>query len=118
VNQELPPADWYPDPEQPGMQRYWDGRDWTEHRAPIAPPAPQPWEYAAAPQAERKSTGLIIGGWIGALFFSPAGLVCGIILLTRGEQGHGIAITVLSALSLVVGIIVVVAANGGSSAAV
>ena len=25
------PAGWYPDPNQPGSQRYWDGSAWTEH---------------------------------------------------------------------------------------
>lgn len=24
---------WYPDPDKPGSQRYWDGEAWTEHRA-------------------------------------------------------------------------------------
>ena len=32
---DLPAAGWYPDPEQPGQQRYWDGQQWTEHRAPL-----------------------------------------------------------------------------------
>lgn len=36
----LPPADWYPDPEVSGQQRYWDGREWTEHRAPGLHPGP------------------------------------------------------------------------------
>jgi hypothetical protein len=30
----LPPADWYPDPSEPTLWRYWDGRAWTEHVAP------------------------------------------------------------------------------------
>ncbi len=31
-----PAAGWYPDPGQPQTQRYWDGSDWTEQRAPLA----------------------------------------------------------------------------------
>lgn len=27
-------AGWYPDPTSPGIQRYWDGEEWSEHRAP------------------------------------------------------------------------------------
>lgn len=30
------PAAWYPDPQHPGHQRYFDGQQWTEHRAPCA----------------------------------------------------------------------------------
>lgn len=29
-----PQSGWYPDPSQPGQQRYWDGAQWTEHTAP------------------------------------------------------------------------------------
>ena len=32
--QQTPPG-WYPDPQGAG-QRYWDGRQWTEQRAPAA----------------------------------------------------------------------------------
>lgn len=39
---DLPPANWYPDPEVPGQQRYWDGTQWTEHRAPGAGAATAP----------------------------------------------------------------------------
>jgi len=36
---DLPPADWYTDPEDESQYRYWDGSSWTEHRAPrIAEP--------------------------------------------------------------------------------
>lgn len=27
------PAGWYPDPEDPGRRRYFDGTTWTDHRA-------------------------------------------------------------------------------------
>jgi hypothetical protein len=49
------PAGWYPDPESPSQQRYWDGTRWTEHRAPLvsapapAPAAPVPPAAAPAP---------------------------------------------------------------------
>ncbi|TPG31758.1 DUF2510 domain-containing protein [Mycolicibacterium hodleri] len=33
------PANWYPDPHSPGILRYWDGIQWTEHRSAAAPSA-------------------------------------------------------------------------------
>lgn len=36
------PAGWYPEPDGSGGQRYFDGRDWTEHRAPQPAPWPPP----------------------------------------------------------------------------
>ena len=33
------PAGWYPDPTRPGVQRYWDGTQWTEHYNPAVPAA-------------------------------------------------------------------------------
>lgn len=34
-------AGWFPAPDRPGQQRYWDGGQWTDHYAPQAPQAPQ-----------------------------------------------------------------------------
>jgi uncharacterized RDD family membrane protein YckC len=37
------PAGWYPDPQNPAQQRYWDGAAWSEATQPVAggaPPAP------------------------------------------------------------------------------
>ena len=40
---DLPPADWYTDPEDEAQYRYWDGSGWTEHRAPRhGPPDGEP----------------------------------------------------------------------------
>jgi uncharacterized RDD family membrane protein YckC len=49
------PAGWYPDPEQAGAQRYWEGQAWTDQRrpipAPIPPTIPAGW-YPDPEQAE------------------------------------------------------------------
>jgi len=40
---DSPPAGWYPDPQNDGQQRWWDGSGWTEHVAPrTAPPSGGP----------------------------------------------------------------------------
>lgn len=36
------PAGWYPDPENPGQQRYWNGSEWAAPAAPPPPAAPTP----------------------------------------------------------------------------
>ncbi|POX54043.1 hypothetical protein C3489_14735 [Streptomyces sp. Ru71] len=54
-----PPPGWYPDPTAAHLERWWDGRAWTEHRrhreAPTAPLAhqvpPQPPAFPAQPVA-------------------------------------------------------------------
>lgn len=40
MSAELPPAGWYPDPDRPATQRYWNGSAWTEQRASQAKPEP------------------------------------------------------------------------------
>jgi len=53
-----PPPGWYDDGS--GRQRYWDGTQWTEHFAPLPPPADQaatvPYETAAYGGAAGAST--------------------------------------------------------------
>lgn len=36
---EPTPAGWYPDPQNSGQQRYWDGNTWTQQFAPAGPAA-------------------------------------------------------------------------------
>lgn len=44
---DLPPADWYTDPEDESQYRYWDGSSWTEHRAPrLTDPSREPDDAA------------------------------------------------------------------------
>ena len=61
-----PAPGWYSDPQGPG-QRYWDGTQWTEHRAPAAPGPPPP---QATPRKKRGGTvwkvmlGVVLGGCV------------------------------------------------------
>lgn len=45
---QLPPPQWAPDPTEPGKLRYWDGKAWTEHQAPVPPAGPLPVAAANA----------------------------------------------------------------------
>ncbi|MDP9219583.1 MAG: RDD family protein, partial [Actinomycetota bacterium] len=49
----LPPEGWYPNPENTEQQRWWDGKQWTEHVAVGAPMAPgyqqQPYQPTQQP---------------------------------------------------------------------
>ena len=64
-----PRPDWYPDPRNPALLRYWDGRQWTSHTAPRpAVPGGAQWS-TYAPRAggsnrgERKRSGSIVPAW-------------------------------------------------------
>jgi Protein of unknown function (DUF2510) len=51
------PPGWYPDPSGAPGQRYFDGTDWTEHRAAGQPVLPQP---------KKSKKGIILGS-VGAV---------------------------------------------------
>jgi hypothetical protein len=62
AHQSTPPG-WYPDPTAPGTQRYWDGRAWTENRAPLPQPMQQPSTVVQVGQP-RHVSGISTGGHI------------------------------------------------------
>lgn len=59
------PAGWYPDPAGAGLQRYYDGTQWTDRYAPLAAPPPP----AAAKPAPNPAVniGVIILGIVGVV---------------------------------------------------
>lgn len=137
-----PPAGWYPDPEQAGQQRYWDGQQWTEHRAPAAGQATPQWPSAGAGQPtyttgagqqeqNQKALWSMILGILGlvccGLFTAIPALILGNmakqeIAASGGRQsGQGMAQAgfvmgivgiVLSVLGIVVWVLIVVAGAG------
>lgn len=112
------PPGWYPDPTEPGKQRYWDGTSWTDKSMPAAP--------SAGNQASHERTnGLAIASFVLSLLTlcgigSLLGVVFGHISLgqiKRGRQrGRGLAIAglVLGYLGLA-GIVVLIAVAVTSS---
>jgi uncharacterized Tic20 family protein len=53
------PPGWYPDPNAPGTQRWWDGAEWTHHTA--VPQAP------SSPVATRQDTTWAVAAHLSAL---------------------------------------------------
>ncbi|MFE6967106.1 DUF4352 domain-containing protein [Agromyces sp. NPDC057679] len=136
------PAGWYPDPENPSQQRWWDGQQWGQPAVAQAPvvtaSAPQPVGYAdlagqvqqgGQPGKPSQNRGLAISALILgiialALSWVPfVGLILGIAALVFGflalKQSKPMAITGLAAgafaIILFVIMIAVVASNPSSS---
>lgn len=43
------PAGWFPDPNTPGTERWWDGTVWTAHTRPVQAQVPVPPPVPAGP---------------------------------------------------------------------
>ena len=94
-------AGWFPDPENPGMQRYFDGMNWSEHRAPPTLPQALPNSLGGdrtASQGNGLSIGAMVCGGIALLFFpiilGPIGIILGAVALSRKEPWGGIGLAV------------------------
>lgn len=96
----LPPAGWYLDPDRAGQQRYWGGRQWTDHRAPLAT-APQPRPPGAARDGHHPAhaTAVIRAGMVPAGWWARFGasLLDGLLVLV-------VAVLVGMALGVVLGL--------------
>ncbi len=53
-----PPPGWYPDPEQVHTQRFWDGAQWTDQRAPLE--KDEGSGPAVKPQTVRRIVGVVV----------------------------------------------------------
>jgi len=128
MSEPTPPAsaDWYPDPQDPAQERYWDGIAWTgdvrspEGSAMIPPPPPPPPPPPAAARPPRTTTrnGFSIAGiFFGVLaflilpiIFGPVGLTLGAVAKNKGEPLANRALLV-AAIGMAVGMLLGVLAS-------
>ncbi|MEZ0580365.1 DUF2510 domain-containing protein [Nocardioides sp. MH1] len=89
--QQVAPAGWYPHPSMVGTQRYWDGSRWTDHIAPMPMLAPMPMV-----RAQGMGDGVLVVGYITAIFIPVVGFIIGIVAMSKGRGGHGAAMLVIS----------------------
>jgi hypothetical protein len=102
------PAGWYPDGEQAGHVRYWDGGAWTEYRVPAPTPSKKPHPHPAFIAA-------MIAAVFGAVLMMAVfpfvsgdpdeGGVKEVPAWTSGVSDVGIGMFVLAALLVLVGLV-------------
>ena len=79
------PPGWYSDPNDPATQRYWDGTQWTENRAPGAAVVPAAYAAPVAPAVPTngKATASMVLGILGLVILY---LIGPILALVFGHQ--------------------------------
>lgn len=83
MSDQQTPAGWYPDPDNAGQQRYWDGTQWTDYHA-----AGQALTYDQTQQVPAKGTktALIV---LGAVLVAGVLVIGGIALLLSSDSDKG-----------------------------
>lgn len=116
------PPDWYPDPSDAALQRYWDGQRWTEHTASYQREQvlePQAVQYSQWAGPQPRDNRLVIGGWIAAVFglltsqaegvigfiLPLLAAVFGVLLLRNDNQRQGILILAVASAALILNLL-------------
>ena len=100
----MAPAGWYADGRTEGMQRYWDGRQWTPHFAPLV---------GAPSSGPVATTGDWVGGVLISLLFPIVGLIAGIVYVAKGGERARCGWMCIG-LSVVMGLVYVLAVGAGA----
>ncbi|MEU9327235.1 DUF2510 domain-containing protein [Streptomyces canus] len=85
MSRTLPPG-WYPDPDAPHLERWWDGTAWTDHRR--APEGPGPPRPAGGASGRAKAIALTASAVV-----LVAAIVSGAFALARGDGDDVVADT-------------------------
>jgi hypothetical protein len=104
------PAGWYPDPETPGQQRYWDGSQWTD----IHPPGSAGFQpQVQVGQSSSKATWALVTGILGIIIlpvvFSILAIVFGVQAQSEVERNPGMEGKGRATAGIVLGIIGLIA---------
>ncbi len=94
-----PPAGWYPHPSMAQTLRYWDGSEWTDHIAPDPPSMTV--VHAASSTVPTMSDGVMVVGYITAVFIPIVGFIIGIVAMAKGRGGHGVIMLIISVVAFV-----------------
>jgi len=113
-----PAANWYPDPQNPAMLRWFDGAAWTEHTAP-AVAAPTVVQHDAGMRMllpVGRSGWAIASGYLGLfsliLIGAPFALFTGLMAvreLKRNPELHGWGRTIFGLITGTIGSVIIAA---------
>ncbi|MFE5335351.1 DUF2510 domain-containing protein [Isoptericola sp. NPDC056573] len=120
MSNPTPPPGWYPDPQNPQSSRWWDGRSW----GPSAAAAGAPAQGIPTHPAVVLGTGVFVLAIASLVFFwipvlglllAAGALAWSIVSLTRNlRTWKVVSATVLSSVSLVLGVALMASLVGGN----
>ena len=104
------PPGWYPDPDDEGSTRYWDGHGWSEERAPA------PGTRQRVPgEKEREASAIIVAGYVFAVLIPIVGFVIGLTQLNKNR--HALWVITLSIVIGALSVLVYLSTGEGNAAA-
>jgi len=101
-----PGPSFYQDPNDPTVDRYWDGEYWTESRTPHQARAPQ-----GTSQKEEKADGTIVIGYVMAVLMPLIGFIIGLTQINKNR--HGIWVLLVSVVAFIIWLAII--SSSGSS---